>query len=80
MLKNKESIRISKMKKFLGIVVNKMKNRTVISVIVVIIILFLARSIYSDHNLKKIIGACILAQTQTSSIEEAKQICIDKFK
>ena len=57
-----------------------MKNRTVISVIVVIIILFLARSIYSDHNLKKIIGACILVQTETSSIEEAKQICVDKFK
>ena len=68
MLKNKESIRISKMKKLLTIVVNKMKNRTVISVIVVIIILFLARSIYSDHNLKKIIGACILAQTQTKTI------------
>ena len=62
------------MKKFLT------KNRTVISIIVVIIILFLARSIYSDHNLKKIIGACILAQAQTSSIEEAKQICADKFK
>ena len=57
-----------------------MKSRTVISVIVVIIILFLARSIYSDHNLKKIIGACILAQTQASSIEEAKKICTDKFK
>ena len=57
-----------------------MKSRTVISVIVVIIILFLARSMYSDHNIKKIIGACILAQTQTSSIEEAKQICVDKFK
>ena len=57
-----------------------MKSRTVISVIVVIIILFLARSIYSDHNLKKIIGACILAQAQTFSIEEAKQICADKFK
>ena len=57
-----------------------MKSRTVISVIVVIIMLFLARSIYSDHNLKKIIGACILAQTQTSSIEEATQICTDKFK
>lgn len=80
MLKNKESIRISKMKKLLGIVVNKMKSRTVISVIVVIIILFLARIMYSDHNSKKIIGACILAQTQTSSIEEAKQICVDKFK
>ena len=57
-----------------------MKNKTVISVIVVIIILFLARSIYSDHNKKQIIGACILAQTQTSSIEEAKKICTDKFK
>ena len=58
----------------------KMKSRTVILAIVVIIILFLARSIYSDHNIKKIIGACILAQTQTSSVEEAKQICVDKFK
>ena len=57
-----------------------MKSRTVISVIVVIILLFLVRSIYSDHNLKKIISACILAQTGTSSIEEAKQICADKFK
>ena len=57
-----------------------MKSRTVISVIVVAIILFLTRAIYSDHNSKKVIGACILAQTQTSSIEEAKQICVDKFK
>jgi len=57
-----------------------MKSRTVISVIVVIIILFLARSLFSDHNSKKIISACILAQTQISSIEEAQQICVDKFK
>ena len=59
-----------------------MKNKilTVISVIVVIIILFLARTIYSDHNLKKVIGACILAQTQTSNLEEAKQICEDKIR
>ena len=59
-----------------------MKNKilTIISVIVVIIILFLARIIYSDHNLKKVIGACILAQTQTANLEEAKQICEDKFK
>ena len=57
-----------------------MKSRTIILVIVVITMLFLARSIYSDHNLKKIIGACILAQTATSSIEEAKQICTDKHK
>ena len=62
-----------------------MKNKilTIISIIVVITILFLARTIYSDHNLKKIIAACILAQTQTSNsfnIEEAEQICVDKFK
>ena len=59
-----------------------MKNKilTIISVIVVIIILFLARTIYSDYTLKKVIGACILAQSQTSSIEDAKQICVDKFK
>jgi len=58
----------------------KNKILTIISVIAVIIILFLARTIYSGHTLKKVIGACILAQTQTSSIEEAKQICVDKFK
>ena len=59
-----------------------MKNKilTIISVIVIIIILFLVRTMYSDHTLKKVIGACILAQTQTSSIEKAKQICTDKFK
>jgi hypothetical protein len=58
----------------------KNKILTIISIIAVIIILFLARTIYSGHNLKKIISACILAQTQTSSLEEAKQICVDKFK
>jgi len=58
----------------------KNKILTVISVIVVIIILFLTRTIYSGHTLKKVIGACILAQTQTSNLEEAKQICVDKFK
>ena len=57
-----------------------MKSRLTISIIAVIIILFLARSMYSEYNLKKIIGACILAQTQTSSIEEAKKICTDKYK
>ena len=59
-----------------------MKNKilTIISVIVLITILFLARTIYSEYNLKKVIGACVLAKTQTSSIEEAKQICADKFK
>ena len=59
------------MKKILGILV---------SAIVLIIILFLARNIYSEYNLKKVIAACVLAKKQTSSIEEAKQICADKFK
>jgi len=58
----------------------KNKILTIILVIVVIKILFLTRNIYSGHTLKKVIGACILAQTQTSDIEEAKQICVDKFK
>jgi len=58
----------------------KKKVLTIISIIAVIIILFLARTIYSGHNLKKIISACILAQTQTSNLEEAKQFCVDKFK
>ena len=59
-----------------------MKNKilTIVSVVAVITILFLARTMYSEHNLKKVIGACVLAKTQTSSIEEAKQICADKFK
>ena len=59
-----------------------MKNKilTVIAAIGVIIILFLVRTIYSDHNLKKVIGACILAQTQTSNLEEAKKICEDKIR
>ena len=59
-----------------------MKNKilTIVSAIVLITILFLARIMYSEHNLKKVIGACVLAKKQTSSIEEAKQICADKFK
>ena len=62
-----------------------MKNKilTVISVIVGIIILFLFRNIYSDHNLKKTVGACVLAQKQTSNsfnIEEVKQSCEDKIR
>ena len=57
-----------------------MIGRTVITIIVVIIILFLVRNIYSDYNLKKTVTACMLAQTQTSNIEEAEQICVDKIR
>ena len=62
-----------------------MKNKilTVISVIVGIIILFLFRNIYSDHNLKKTVAACVIAQKQTSNsfnIEEIKQFCENKIR
>ena len=61
-----------------------MKNKisTVISIIFVIIILYLVRNIYSEHNLKKTIGACVLVQKQisNSTIEEAKQFCEDKIR
>jgi hypothetical protein len=57
-----------------------MKNKIVIPIIVVIIMLFLARSMYSDYNLKKIISACVITKTKSSSIEEAKKICEDKLE
>jgi len=60
----------------------KNKILTVIYVIFGIILLFLVRNIYSNHNIEKTIGACILAQKQTSNssnIEEAKQFCEDKI-
>ena len=60
-----------------------MKGRTVITVIVGIIILFLVRNIYNDYSLKKTVAACILAQKQTSNssnIEEVKQFCEDKIR
>ena len=61
----------------------KNKTLTVISLIVMIIILLLFRNIYSDHNLKKTVAACVLAQKQTSNsfnVEEAKQFCEDKIR
>ncbi len=57
-----------------------MKKKTIISVAIVIIMLFLARTMYGDYNLKKIIDACVLTQAKNSSAEEAKKICTEKFK
>ena len=54
--------------------------KILVSAIVLITILFLARNIYSEYNLEKVISACVFAKKQTSSIEEAKQICANKFK
>ena len=57
-----------------------MKIKTVISLIVIIIMLFLARSMYSNHNLEKIFNACVLGKAKNFSVEEAKKICADKIK
>tara|TARA_B100000427_G_scaffold90199_1_gene74473 strand:+ start:225 stop:422 length:198 start_codon:yes stop_codon:yes gene_type:complete len=38
---------------------------------------------YSDHNLKKAISSCIIAQTRTSDtpdIEKAQKFCEEKIK
>ena len=38
---------------------------------------------YSDHNLKKTVAACVLAQKQTSNsfnLEDAKQFCEEKIR
>ena len=55
------------------------KYKTAISVIVVIMMIFLARSMYSDYNLNKVISACVLSKSQNSSIAEAKKTCADKL-
>ena len=57
-----------------------MKIKTVISLIVIIIMLFLARSMYSNHNLEKIFNACVLGKAKNFSVEEAKKICTEKIK
>ena len=38
---------------------------------------------FSDHNLKKSISACVLAQLQTAEspdVEKAKKVCEERFK
>ena len=38
---------------------------------------------FSDHNLKKSISACILAQLQTAespNVEKAKKVCEERIK
>ena len=57
-----------------------MKIKTVISLIVIIIMLLLARIMYSNHNLEKIFNACVLGKAKNFSVEEAKKICTEKIK
>jgi hypothetical protein len=57
-----------------------MKSRTknIILLIVGIILLLVSRTMFKEHNLKKTISACIMAQKQTSETfdpKKAKEIC-----
>ena len=57
-------------------------KKNILLVIFLIIALFVI-SKFSDHNLKKTISACILAQLQTGEspdVEKAKKICEERVK
>ena len=54
-----------------------------ILLVIFIIIGMIAASKFSDHNLKKTISACILAQLQTAespNVEKAKKVCEERIK
>jgi hypothetical protein len=54
-----------------------------ILLVIFIIIGMIAASKFSDHNLKKTISACILAQLQTAEspdVEKAKKVCEERIK
>jgi|TARA_B100000929_G_scaffold177248_1_gene140424 hypothetical protein len=56
----------------------KSKTKNIILLIVGIIFLLVTRTMFKEHNLKKTISACIVAQKQTSESfdpEKAKKIC-----
>ena len=57
-----------------------MKNKTknIILLIVGIVFLLITKTMFKEHNLKKTISACIVAQKQTSKSfdpEKAKKMC-----
>jgi len=57
-------------------------KKNILLVIFIIIALFVI-SKFSDHNLKKSISACILAQLQTAespNVEKAKKVCEERIK
>ena len=62
-----------------------MKNKTknIILLIVGIVFLLVTKTMFKEHNLKKTISACIVAQKQTSKSfdpEKAKKICEKKLQ
>jgi len=57
-------------------------KKNILLVIFIIIAVFVI-SKFSDHNLKKTISACILAQLQTAEspdVEKAKKVCEERVK
>ena len=56
----------------------KSKTKNIILLIVGIVFLLITKTMFKEHNLKKTISACIVAQKQTSESfdpEKAKKIC-----
>ena len=56
----------------------KSKTKNIILLIVGIVFLLVTRTTFKEHNLKKTISACIVAERQTSESfdpEEAKKMC-----
>ena len=56
----------------------KSKTKNIILLIVGIVFLLVTRTMFKEHNLKKTISACIVAQKQTSKSfdpEKAKKMC-----
>ena len=54
-----------------------------ILLVIFIIIGMIVISKFSDHNLKKTISACIVAQLQTAEspdVEKAKKVCEERIK
>tara|TARA_B100000965_G_C18899230_1_gene459537 strand:- start:165 stop:368 length:204 start_codon:yes stop_codon:yes gene_type:complete len=62
-----------------------MKNKflPIILLVLAIIVLFLVNLKYKNHNLNKVIEACVVAQKQTSknfNVNEAKKYCEKEIK
>ena len=60
----------------------KNKTLTILIIIVAIIILSLFRIKYSEYNLKKVVGACMLAQMQTAESfnkEKSRKYCEEEI-
>ena len=57
--------------------------KMILLIIFGIIALYIFQIKYSDHNLNKVISACIVAQKQTSKsfdLKRSKKLCEEKIK